>query len=355
MNALPCDVLGNFVNINDDTDDDVGNLVDVDDVHDSDNVDNVDKVDDADNVHSVFEVDNIDDVDNVEKTENGLSLEKGRSDSENARNCDINLGAISDDTVLTNGGNETVITNGGNSDLEGRLEERGNSVQMVQCEGENVANIEHFVRGGDDKNEHGNGGHNVPGDRWVQGGQGCGGDNSDQMVQSGDDKNVQDSANLNVPDDMNVHGVHGEQISEDNSEQMVRSGDMENVQGNSDQNVPVEVNSELREVLEKLCMVVIMDEGRDEPRIVGCNVAGGTKNCEIKNSHCADRKQRSQMRQALRAAQRSAELGVLHEMEEPNVTTPPPPPRPPPPSPPPPPPPPPPPATCSAVNMTTTL
>ena len=67
------------------------------------------------------------------------------------------------------------------------------------------------------------------------------------------------------------------------------------------------------------------------------------ENCEIKYSHCADRKQRSQMRQALRAAQRSAELGVLHEMEEPNVPIPPPPsgPPPPPPGPGPPPPPPP--------------
>ena len=206
-------------------------------------------------------------VPKAENNENRLSLEKDGSDSENAENCDINLGAISDDNVLKIGGNET--------DLEGMLEERGNSVQMVQCEGENVANNEHFVRGGDAKKEQGNGGHNVPGDSLVQGGQGCGGDNSDQMVQSVDDKNVQNSDNLNVPDDMTVNGVHGELPSEDNSEQMLRGGDMENVQGNSEQNVPVEVNVELREVLEKLCMVVTLDEGRDEPRIVGCNVARG--------------------------------------------------------------------------------
>ena len=80
---------------------------------------------------------------------------------------------------------------------------------------------------------------------------------------------------MNVHDEMYENGVHDEQFSGENSEQMVQGEDIEKVQGNSEQNVPSKVSVELREVLDRLCMVVTLDEGRDEPRIVGGNVAGG--------------------------------------------------------------------------------
>ena len=43
------------------------------------------------------------------------------------------------------------------------------------------------------------------------------------------------------------------------------------VQGEQDENYEVEVQGDLREVRENLCFVVTLDEGRDEPRILGCN------------------------------------------------------------------------------------
>ena len=117
-----------------------------------------------------------------------------------------------------------------------------NSDQRVQYEGENVANSELFVQDEDAKKAQGNGGHNVPGDRLIQGSQGCDGEYSDQTVQSIADKNVQNSANMNVHDEMYENGVHDEQFSGENSEEMVQGEDMEKVQGNSEQNVPLEVS-----------------------------------------------------------------------------------------------------------------
>ena len=65
----------------------------------------------------------------------------------------------------------------------------------------------------------------------------------------------------------------------------------------------------LRDKLEVIGYFVTLDEGQrqdEEPRIVSCDIVGGgeVKNCEIRYSHCAERRIRSQKRNMDRVSAR---------------------------------------------------